>query len=87
VKKIAQRIKDELNTAGLNIVQNNGKMAGQLVNHIHFHVIPRYAGDQVIITYQRTQMDDAQMEEIKKKLTEDAQPTAALSPKDLDLDF
>ncbi len=83
VKNIAKKLKDELDTAGLNIVQNNGKLAGQLVSHIHFHVIPRFAGDQVIITYQRAQVDENKMEEIRKKLTEEAAP----APKDLDLDF
>ncbi len=82
-KKIATKLKDNLNTAGLNIVQNNGKLAGQLVSHIHFHVIPRYAGDQVVITYQRAQVDDAKMEEIRKKLSEEPAP----APKDFDLDF
>ena len=30
---------------GVNIIQNNGKTAGQLVDHIHFHVVPRKKGD------------------------------------------
>lgn len=34
---------------GLNILQNNKKVAGQFVNHTHFHLIPRYEGDGIII--------------------------------------
>ena len=30
---------------GYNIMQNNGKAAGQLVMHVHFHVIPRFTDD------------------------------------------
>ena len=33
---------------GVNIVQNNGKAAGQVVFHAHFHVIPRMQGDGLI---------------------------------------
>ncbi len=30
-----------------NIVQNNGKLAGQTVDHLHLHLIPRYSIDEV----------------------------------------
>jgi diadenosine tetraphosphate (Ap4A) HIT family hydrolase len=30
---------------GYNIGANCGKAAGQTVMHLHFHIIPRYAGD------------------------------------------
>jgi len=30
---------------GLNILQNNGSEAGQVVPHVHFHLIPRRAND------------------------------------------
>lgn len=32
-------------TSDFNVIQNNGKNAGQEVFHVHFHVIPRSAGD------------------------------------------
>ena len=31
--------------AGLNVLQNNGRVAGQVVEHLHIHLIPRYQGD------------------------------------------
>ncbi len=31
--------------AGFNILQNNGQEAGQVVKHVHFHLIPRVGGD------------------------------------------
>ena len=30
---------------GLNVLQNNGRVAHQVVPHVHFHLIPRNAGD------------------------------------------
>ena len=45
VKAVAAHLKAALPCDGFNILQNNGEAAGQTVRHIHFHIIPRYAGD------------------------------------------
>lgn len=45
VQKIAQAHYDGLKADGVNVHQTNGAAAGQVVPHIHFHVIPRFNGD------------------------------------------
>ncbi len=40
-----------LGAAGFNVVQNNGKAAGQTVFHFHIHVIPRYADGEDIVAW------------------------------------
>jgi histidine triad (HIT) family protein len=44
-KKIAGAQVNGLGADGVNIMQNNGKAAGQEVPHIHVHVIPRFQDD------------------------------------------
>jgi histidine triad (HIT) family protein len=45
VKLLAPAIKRAMAVPGLMIMQINGKDAGQTVPHVHFHIIPRRAGD------------------------------------------
>jgi histidine triad (HIT) family protein len=45
VRKICPAILKATAAHGLNVSMNNGKAAGQLVNHTHFHIIPRFAED------------------------------------------
>lgn len=46
-KHVACKVKKAMNCEGLNILQNNGEIAGQSVFHFHMHIIPRYADDTV----------------------------------------
>ena len=48
---VARAIKQATNCDGMNIVQNNGEIAGQTVFHFHMHLIPRYEGDGVEVTW------------------------------------
>jgi histidine triad (HIT) family protein len=45
VKKIAAAVYKTSGAAGLNLLQNNFRAAGQLVEHVHFHLIPRHEQD------------------------------------------
>ncbi|MBN2403017.1 MAG: HIT family protein [Spirochaetes bacterium] len=45
LKKLADQIRLNLKADGLNIVQNNFRAAGQVVFHMHYHIIPRWTDD------------------------------------------
>ena len=45
IQKTGKILMDKYNVDGFNIVLNNGEAAGQLVHHVHFHVLPRKKGD------------------------------------------
>ena len=67
-KKMATKMTEALKCDGFNIVQNNGEPAGQTVFHFHMHLIPRYEGDQVGITWKPGTLTDEVKNEILEKL-------------------
>ena len=42
IPKIAAAVQKVTQCTAYNVLQNNGKLAGQAVFHVHFHIIPRY---------------------------------------------
>ena len=44
-KKIGAVLGDAIGADGFNLGLNNGKAAGQIVPHVHLHVMPRFSGD------------------------------------------
>ena len=67
-KKMARVMTGALHCDGFNIVQNNGECAGQTVFHFHMHLIPRYNGDSVGITWTPGTLTDEAKEEILEKV-------------------
>ena len=65
--KVADAVEQAFDAEGVNIVQNNGEAAGQEVMHMHFHVTPRYTGDEIKIDYNRTELENG--EEIAEKIS------------------
>ena len=45
--KLASVIRGTFQAEGVNILSNNGEVAGQTVHHFHFHIIPRYQKDEL----------------------------------------
>ncbi len=62
--KVAKAMKKTLNCDGMNILQNNGPIAGQTVFHFHLHLIPRYEGDSIALTWKPGSVTDEEKSEI-----------------------
>lgn len=44
-KKVAKAVVKSVQADGFNLSTNNGRAAHQQVDHLHFHIIPRYLED------------------------------------------
>lgn len=45
VRMIAPHVKEAVHADGINIIVNNKRPAGQLVDHVHVHIVPRFIND------------------------------------------
>ena len=62
----ARALKSVLDCDGMNILQNNGTVAGQTV--FHMHIIPRYEGDTVNIGWKELSYEDGEMEQLREAI-------------------
>ena len=68
-KKIVKAMKEVHGFTNYNIIQNNGKIAGQTVDHYHMHIIPRYSIEEVGLWTPHE--DDPSVNEENAKLVRD----------------
>ncbi len=68
IGKIAEAVVSALDADGYNVLCNNGRAAGQVVDHLHFHVIPRKTGDAVFTQWPSYKYRPGQLEIIAEKI-------------------
>lgn len=67
-KKIARALSLSFGNGSFNLVMNNGKEAGQLVNHAHIHIIPRFQKDRLRIKWSHLKYEGDEMKEYAEKI-------------------
>ena len=75
-KRMAHAVKNATGVEAIRIVQNSGKDAGQVVFHLHVHVIPMKPHNylQFDNALRRREQLDADAENIKQQLKQHTQP-------------
>ena len=53
---------------GVNVLQNNGRVAGQLVMHVHLHIIPRNEGDPFRYTWPAGKYPEGKAEQLAQAI-------------------
>lgn len=68
VQKLAFSIRTNLKPDGLNIVQSNYKSAGQVIGHVHFHLIPREEDDKQPLSWNHIKCSEDEFKNIVERI-------------------
>jgi histidine triad (HIT) family protein len=68
--RIAGAVAAAMNADGYNLLCNNGRAAGQLIEHLHFHIVPRNVGDGVFDRWPSYKYPHGKIEKIADKIRE-----------------
>lgn len=66
--KISKLMKEKLGVKELNVIQKNGKNAGQVIDHVHVHLIPRYENDDVTLSWKTKEMTDGDLKKLQQDI-------------------
>ena len=68
MKNVADAVKKGVNADGISIAQSNGKDAGQVISHIHFHVMPRFKDDGLKL-WPQGKYEEGEMDKFKEDIS------------------
>ena len=67
VKKMAVAVTKAVEAGGFNLKLNNNRVAGQIIDHVHFHIVPRFEGDGLKLWEGKT-YTKGEAEQVKEKI-------------------
>ncbi len=66
--ELSRAIMQATGAGGLNVLQSNGRVAGQVVPHVHFHLIPRQEGDSLGFRWPARSYGAGEAEAVQQKI-------------------
>jgi len=65
---LGKAVRSAIKCEGLNLLQNNGTVAHQVIPHVHFHIIPRNPGDEFHFNWPAGTYPPGEIEEVAKRI-------------------
>ncbi len=69
-QKIAKAVQKATASEGFNIHVSTGKAAGQVVFHLHIHIVPRTSNDNVGLKWTHVSYAEGEAQELLEKIVE-----------------
>ena len=67
-RRVARAVNAALRPDGINLMQANGPGAGQSVGHFHFHVLPRWTDDGLLVNWTPKPGDHTHIAEVAERI-------------------
>jgi len=68
--QLSAAVMQAVDPKGINVLQNNSKAAGQVVGHVHFHLIPRAENDDLGFRWPAGELSDEDAAELKQAIAD-----------------
>jgi len=84
VRRTARAVRSAVSPDGINIIQSTGSAATQTVPHVHFHVVPRWNSDNVMLAWPDRAAEDQDAQDQTLALVQSLLPSTSsdVSPED-----
>jgi histidine triad (HIT) family protein len=69
LQRVVAGVEKALEPEGLNIFINQGDVAGQVIPHLHAHLVPRSQGDEICFDVPGIETTEKEFKEISEKIT------------------
>lgn len=66
--RLAAAVQQATDAQGYNVLQNNGKVSGQAVRHVHFHIIPRVEDDGLGYRWNASEYPEGRADEVLARI-------------------
>jgi histidine triad (HIT) family protein len=67
--RICRAMMKATGASAYNLLQNNGSAAGQVVMHVHFHIIPRFGNQGLGVLWNSSDIDSSAATELVQRMT------------------
>jgi histidine triad (HIT) family protein len=69
-RRVAAAVRGATASSAFNLLQNDGRAAGQVVEHVHFHVIPRHYGDGFAFGWRQLSYKEGELSALQQAVRE-----------------
>lgn len=67
-QSITKQLSKRLEVSSFNILNNTGINAGQIVNHFHLHIIPRYSESDLYFEFKKNHLKPDEFKQLLEKI-------------------
>ena len=69
--RLCRAVREATAAEGLNVIVNNGPVAGQRVDHCHWHIIPRFAADPFRLPWRQGKYSGDELNQMKSRIEQE----------------